>query len=112
MSNNTISIGPLLKSIETYSDTTIKLYKLYIVDFIANIFAELYSKLIVMVLFLSCILFFSIGIALWIGTILGKTYLGFLFVSGIYFFVALIAIRFKRYFILDPMYNYTARKLK
>ncbi len=112
MLNNIISIEPLLKSIEAYSLSTIQLYKLYLVDFIANAFAELYSKLLLMALLLSCIFFFSVGVALWIGTITGKVYLGFLFVSGIYFFIAIIVARFKQYFIQDPIYNYTVRKLK
>lgn len=112
MTNNAISIEPLLKSIEEYTATNIQLYKLYLVDFIANFFAEIYTKLIVMALLASCILFFSIGISLWIGDLLGKNYYGFLFVSGLYLCITLIFIRFKQYLFKDPMYNCTARKIK
>lgn len=112
MTNNTISIEPLLKRIEAYAATTLQLYKLYLVDFIANIFAEIYAKLIVMVLFSSCILFLSIGIALWLGEFLGKSYYGFLFVSGIYLITTLIFLRFKQRLINEPTYNRTAKKIK
>ncbi len=112
MTNNTISIEPILRSIEVYTTTSIQLYKLYIVDFIANIYAELYTKLVLIVLLVSCILFFSIGLSLWLGELLGKNYFGFLTVSGIYFMIALVVLKFKQYFINDPAYNRTARKLK
>jgi hypothetical protein len=112
MTNNTISIEPILKSIEIYTTTSIQLYKLYIVDFIANIYAELYTKLILIVLLVSCILFFSIGLSLWLGELLGKNYFGFLTVSGIYFMIALVVLKFKQCFINDPAYNRTARNLK
>ena len=84
MTNNTISIEPILKSIECYSTTSLQLFKLYVVDFIGTLFAELYTKLIVLVLLVSCFIFLSIGIALWLGTIIGAAYLGFLALAAIF----------------------------
>jgi hypothetical protein len=112
MPNNTIWIEPLLKSIEEYSTTNLKLFKLYLIDFVANLFAELFSILIILVLLGACILFFSIGLALWLGELLGKNYYGFLLVSGLYLLVTIVCIQLKQHLINEPMYNNTARKLK
>jgi hypothetical protein len=112
MPNNPILIQPLLKSIEQYSATNLKLFKLYVVDFISNFLSELFSILIIWVLLGLCILFLSIGLSLWIGELLGKNYYGFLIVSGFYLLVTFIFIKFKHFIVNEPSYNSIARKLK
>jgi hypothetical protein len=112
MTNNTISIEPILKSIECYSTTSLQLFKLYVVDFIGTLFAELYTKLIVLVLLVSCFIFLSIGIALWLGTIIGAAYLGFLALAAIFLILTILIITFKKYLISNPSYNHIVKELK
>ncbi len=112
MPNNTITIEPIIRSLEKYSATSLKLFKLYLIDFTASIFAELVSKMIVLVLLVTCFLFFSIGIAIWLGLLFGGIHYGFFALSAFYLLLSLLFIVFKQFLIHHPAYNLIARKLK
>lgn len=112
MTNNTVTINLLLKSIEAYAVTNIQLYKLYLIDFISDLMAELYSKFIVTVLFILCGLFFLIGISIWLGSLMGKLHYGFILMSGLLLIVAFFLMQFKKFIIINPIYNSLAKKLK
>lgn len=64
--------------------TTIELTKLKAVDKISDITASLISKIVAGAVLFLAVLFASLGLALWLGDLLGKVYLGFFAVAGIY----------------------------
>ncbi len=84
------SIEFLFETTSQYIDTRIELAKLKAVKKTANIIGILSTKLIVAAIFLFFLLMLNIGIALWLGDILGKTYYGFLILSFVYFVIGLI----------------------
>jgi hypothetical protein len=95
MENNTTPIESLFEKVEDYGKTTLTLLKLNAVDKSADVFSFLAIK---MVLFLFVVLFLftlSIGISLWLGELLGKSYYGFFVTTGSYFLIGLFIQIFK-----------------
>lgn len=92
MEEKTNLLGSLLDVATDYGETSIELVKLKAVDKITDIVSSLVPLSIVLVFFLSFVLFVNLGIAFWLGEILGKTFYGFLIVAGFYI-VAAIFVR-------------------
>jgi hypothetical protein len=75
---------PLFEEAEQYGKTTVELWKLKAVDKTAVISSGIVSRGIAVLLIAMFVLIASIGIALWLGDLLGKTYYGFFCVAGAY----------------------------
>jgi hypothetical protein len=84
MDENGSQIKVLFEKIEHYVKTGVDLYKLKAIDRSADVISGLTVRLIMITLSILFFLILSIGIALWIGMVLGKTYYGFLIVAGFY----------------------------
>ena len=83
-------IESLLASIESYIKTTYQLTKLKAVEKITLTLTSLMSWLIVGVVLLLFALFSSVGLALYLGDLLGKMYYGFLSVAIFYLLLGTI----------------------
>lgn len=83
-------IESLIEKGEQYGKTTIELLKLKTLDKSADVASNLVSWLIVGIFAVLFFLILNIGVALWIGEVLGKSYYGFFAVSGFYLLLALI----------------------
>ena len=87
MEEKTTLLEPLLEKIGAYTKSSLELYKLKAIDKSASIFATLASSAILL-FFLSMFIFMvNIGLALWLGELLGKTYYGFFIIASFYAFV-------------------------
>jgi len=103
MESNTTPIESLFQRAEDYGKTTLTLLKLNAVDKSADVFSYLVIKLalfLVVVLFLFTL---SIGISLWVGELLGKSYYGFFTVTASYLLIGLIVYIFKATLIGAPV---------
>ena len=103
MENNTTPIESLFQRAEDYGKTTLTLLKLNAVDKSADVFSYLVIKL---VLFLVVVLFLftlSIGVSLWVGELLGKSYYGFFTITGTYLLIGLLIYIFKTSLIGAPV---------
>jgi len=78
------SIENLFDRIEDYGKTTLELSKLKIVESSIKITTKIISKLSVVVIISLSILIFSIGFALYLGDLLGKSYYGFMIIATTY----------------------------
>ena len=96
-------IEKLIDKGEQYGKTSLELIKLKTLDKTADVISNLISWLIVAVFAVLFFLILNIGIALWLGDLLGKTYYGFFVVSGIYALLALIFAIFRKQFIKIPI---------
>lgn len=74
----------LLERAEEYTKTSIELFKLKSVDKISEVVSTSASRTIACVFFLLFFLFGSVGLALWLGEILGKSWYGFFAVAAFY----------------------------
>jgi len=98
-------VDSLLEKAEQYGKTTIELLKLKTLDKSAEVTSNLVSWLIVFVFAVLFFLILNIGVALWIGELLGKSYYGFFAVSGFYGLLALVFGIFRKRLIKDPLNN-------
>lgn len=78
------SIENLFDRIEDYGRTTLELSKLKIVESSIKVTTKIISKLSVVVIISLAILIFSIGFALYLGDLLGKSYYGFMIIAATY----------------------------
>lgn len=92
MKNKVILIEMLFEKIEEYGRTSIELYKLKTIDKVTDVFASLASRIVIAIIIALFLLFLSIGIAKYLGEILGKEYYGFFAVTGFYALIAIILL--------------------
>lgn len=92
MESKSSLIEPLLERAEEYGKVSFELAKLKTLDKTADIVSTLLSRLIVLFFLTLFLLILSIGIALWLGDLLGKNYYGFLIVASFYGFIGIVLV--------------------
>jgi fatty acid desaturase len=90
MEENTNMFETLLEKATDYGKTSYELAKLKAVHKTAEVVSTLLPHSIVLVIFSSCMLFLSLGLAFWLGEILGRFYFGFFVVGGFYALTGII----------------------
>jgi hypothetical protein len=84
MEDHTKIIEPLITRITDYSKTTYQLIILKTLDKTSDIGSSFIAHTIVLVLMLTFIIFLNLGLAFWLGIILGEMYFGFFAVAAFY----------------------------
>lgn len=112
MENNPSQLEKLIEKVESYSKTSLELFKQTAILRSADVFSNLTTRLLIFTFILIVLLFVNIALALWIGEELGKTYLGFFAVAGIYFFLGFVFYLFRNTLIKHPISNYIIVKLQ
>lgn len=105
MGNTSNRIETLFERIEEFGKTSFELYKLRTISKTAKIISSFITNATVIILISISLFFASIGLAIWLGEILGKSYLGFLCVSSFYFLLGLIVFFFMSKFIRRKVSN-------
>jgi hypothetical protein len=103
-------IEVLFEKAETFGKTTLELTKLKALNTTTLVVTALVSKLSVVVMVSICLLPLNIGIALFLGEILGKMYYGFFIVAAFYFIVAIVFYFFLYNWIKKPIFNTIIRQ--
>jgi len=98
-------IEDLFEKAEEYVKTNIQLAKLKATDKVAEIVGSLVTQIAIVVLAFFFLLMVNIGIAFWLGTVLGQTYYGFLIVAGFYALLAILVYAFRKTIIKTPISN-------
>lgn len=80
----------LAEKAEAYGKTNLELVKLKTLDKAAGALSSAVSRVVAVLLLFMFLGIASIGIALWLGELLGKTYYGFFVVAGVYAIVGLV----------------------
>jgi hypothetical protein len=96
-------IEPLFKRIEAYSETSLKLTKLRILDGAITVGTALITKLSVVLMFTLFIIMAGVAIAQFLGDILGKSYYGFFIVAAFYLVAGIILHFFMEHWIKKPI---------
>jgi hypothetical protein len=105
------NIESLFEKTGDYIETRLELYKLRAVETSSDIIGSLISKLIVSFAVLIFLFLANIGIALWLGKLMGNAYLGFFTLAGIYLFAALIIYKMRRKWLKDPLVDKLIEKM-
>lgn len=88
--DNTKLFESLLESASEYGKTSYELVKLKALDKTSDTVSSLIPHSVVIILIASFILFLNLGIALWLGEVLNKTFYGFFVVAAFYFFAGIV----------------------
>jgi hypothetical protein len=111
MNTNEVPLEILVEKAGEYSKTSFELCKLTAMDKLADLLSSLAVRFIVYTVVLLGILIINIGIALWLGELLGKTYYGFFIIAGCYAILAFVLHTFRLRWIKYPINNAIIAKL-
>jgi hypothetical protein len=90
MDENFKAIESLLEKAADYGKTGLELARLRSAGKITDVVSTVIPHAMVLMLLVSTLLFLNLGLAFWLGTILGKTFYGLLIVAGFNAFCAFI----------------------
>ncbi len=111
MSNQSANTSSLFDKMENYTKTSLTLFKLNSVERSADVLSSLISRISIVAIASLFILFANIGLAFWIGKMLGEYYLGFLIVSGLYIILMIVTYFFRNSMIKKPISDMVIKKM-
>ena len=101
----------LFEKAARFSVTYIELLKLKAIDRSTEVVSAVIPDLIVSTLMLVFLLFINLGLALWLGDILGEVYYGFLLVAGFYLILGFVFHFFMRGWFKKVAGNYFIKQI-
>ena len=111
MQEEPTDIDILLSDAGDFIETRTTLWKLKTIESLADVSGELVAGLAMIVITSFVVILFSIGVALWLGELLGKSYYGFFVMGGFYTVVALIILARRQRWLKDTFSNMLIRKI-
>jgi fatty acid desaturase len=111
MQDNAKLIVSLLQSATEYGKTSLELIKLKAIDKTSDVVSSFIPHSVVFVVAASFMLFLNLGIAFWLGEILGEIYLGFFIVAAFYGVMGIIIHFFMHKWVKKLIYNYIIKKV-
>ncbi|MFZ4542990.1 MAG: phage holin family protein [Saprospiraceae bacterium] len=90
MENSSSSFERLARHIESYVRTSIELAKLKLVAAVSRAATNFIAALSLVIPIILFTIIFNLGIAFWLGELLGKVYYGFFALAGFYLLLAII----------------------
>jgi hypothetical protein len=106
------AIEKLIQKVETYCKTSLELFKYEAANKVVKAASFLSVIQILSSIIIFATLFTNIGLALWIGQLLGEIYFGFFAVALFYLVLALFLFIFRKALIVKPTEDFVIRKLK
>lgn len=95
----------LLERAQAYTRTSLQLFKLRATEKLAEMVSGIASNLVILVIFILFFVNLNIGLALFLGALLGKSWLGFIIVSGGYAIIGFVVYLFRERWIKQPVSN-------
>ena len=90
MEDNAKLIESILERTAEYGKTTFELVKLKALDKTTDVVSSLFPNSVVFVLIVFFMLFLNVGLALWLGGILGKIFFGFFVLAAFYLIIGIV----------------------
>lgn len=111
MEHQSENIESLFEKAGDYVETRLEIFKLKTALTTSDVVSELVGR-IVLVSFISIVvMMLNIGLALWLGELLGKSYYGFLVLAGFYSLLAILMYFFREKMIESPVANAIIKKM-
>lgn len=111
MENKPGTFGSIFENAGDYLETRLELLKLQAVNKSSDVTSSVVSRIPIFAIITFAVFLLNIGIALFIGELLEKLYLGFLIVAGFYCLVALLLHVFRKAWIKDPISTILIKKM-
>jgi len=96
------SLEALMESAQLYGKTTLELSKLQGLNATTNVLSILIARVSLLITIVVFVVIMSIGIALWLSEILGKSYYGFFVLSAFYFAMVMLVYFFLHRLMVKP----------
>lgn len=109
MDNNTKLIESLIEKAVDFGKTSFELGKLKALDKTSDAVSSIIPHSLVFVLIMLFFLFINLGLAFWVGEILGKIYFGFFVVAGFYVLAGIITHFLLHRWIKNRIWNYIVK---
>jgi len=110
MSNQPNLIDSLIGNTQNYVETRLTLFKLKMVDKSSDVASTVLSFIPLILVFTIVFILLNIGIALLIGDLVGKAWLGFLILTAVYIIIALVLYSQRNKWLKLPFANMLIRK--
>jgi hypothetical protein len=111
MEDNKKSVELLLEKATEYGKTSFELVKLKVLDKTSDVVSTFIPHSVVIVLIGSFTLFLNLGLAFWLGEILGKTFYGFFVVAGFYVITGIVVHFFMHKWLKKVVGNYFIKQV-
>jgi hypothetical protein len=111
MNNKESPVEMLFEKAEDYGKTSIELLKLNAIDKFADLVSSLATQLAIAIFVILFVITINIGIALWMGELLGKSYYGFFVIAAFYTLVGTVVYTFRHSWVKAPINNSIIRQL-
>ncbi len=100
----------LFSQTKEYVDNRIELLKLKTIDKVSNAASLVISSIILFVFLFIFFVFLNIGLALLIGDLIGRTYVGFFIIAFVYAIAGIVFFRSRKNLLKKPIANTIIRK--
>lgn len=111
MNNLANDLEDLYEKSEQYAKTSVTLLRLQVIDKTADVLSTLAAVFGVILFLILFGFFINISLGLYLGQLLGASYLGFLVVAGVYLVLGLLFYVFRKKWIQTPISNMIILKL-
>lgn len=111
MNNQTHSIENLIERTKSYAETRFSIIKLKAVDKTSEFAALVISYLVAILVFFIVFIFINVGLAYWLGKIIGGVHYGFFIVGGFYAVIGIILLKSRDKWLKIPIANGMIKKL-
>lgn len=111
MKNYETAIEMLLEKAEDYGKTTVELMKLKAINSLADIISSFAIRITLITVIALFLFIVNIGVALWIGDLLGKSYYGFFVVAAFYGLLAILLRSYMHKWVKVPVSNFIIEQM-
>ena len=111
MEQQTENIEGLFEKAAGYIETRLELFKLKAALTTSAVVSELVGRIVIISIVTMVVMLLNIGLALWLGEFLGKTYYGFLVLSAFYSLLAVLLYIFREKLVESPVSNAIIKKM-
>lgn len=111
METSNTTVEDLFYKVKDYVNTRFDLLKLKAINKVSSILSKTITFIVILVLSVFILMLLSIGLALYLGYVLGHSYYGFFIVGGIYIIIGLILIVSRKALLKTPFSNWLIRTL-
>ena len=111
MENIFSQVQHLAEEIKAYVNVRIDLVKLTVAETASKMIADTAATIIAALIFLFFLFFASVGLALFLSSVIGNSYSGFLIVAGLYLILAFLIWILREKWIRLPVMNAIIRQL-
>jgi phosphoglycerol transferase MdoB-like AlkP superfamily enzyme len=111
MESKPTNVEELLQKLKDYADVRIDLFKLKGIDKVSGFMSSVVMMVSISIIFGTVFLCITIGLALWIGSLLSHPYLGFFIMGALYLIIGLVLYSNRSKLIKEKVSNSLIKEL-